>query len=286
MWSPSGVDAVEAPSHLTCRLPLSRPWVLLPPSPLSWGWRRALSKWPVPLPGASDRSTSVPRGRRDAQKTRRGEDPMCLFTQTSAMPGRSFSLPARRTCPGAFFAPDAVCTSCYADGRNRYRFDGVRTAQERRLRWTFEALEAGRFVSVLVDGIGATSERYFRIHDSGDFFSPQYVQAWREIALALPSVSFWAPTRSWALQGQARQDKDPLLISLRKLAQLSNVTVRPSVLLIDGEPPVVPGLASGTSVTKEVARATCPKFLRHPPSCGFCRRCWDEPELTVVYLKH
>ncbi len=202
------------------------------------------------------------------------------------MPGSSFSLPARRTCPGAWFAPDAVCAACYADGRKRYRFSGVRHAQERRLRWTLSALAAGSFIPILVDLIGCTSERYFRLHDSGDFFSTAYVRAWREIALALPAVLFWAPTRSWAVQGRCRSDDDPLLASIRDLALLPNVTVRPSALRIDGAPPEVRGLSAGTTVTVDHARATCPKFLRVPPSCGLCRRCWNEPQLTVTYLKH
>ncbi|MBK6407894.1 MAG: hypothetical protein IPF66_24500 [Holophagales bacterium] len=46
-------------------------------------------------------------------------------------------------------------------------------------------------------------ERHFRLHDSGDFFSPPYVDAWYDIAFALPEVSFWAPTRSWAITARS-----------------------------------------------------------------------------------
>ena len=211
---------------------------------------------------------------------------MSILTQTTTMPGSSFSLPARRTCPGVILSPGSVCRSCYADQRRRYRWSAVKLAQERRLAWTLEALSSGRFVPALVGLITARGDTHFRLHDSGDFFSPPYVDAWYDIALALPEVSFWAPTRSWAIDGQVRPDDDPLLASLRRLASLPNVTVRPSALLIDSDPPEIPGLHAGSSVTTDPARSTCPKSLRSPPACGNCRRCWDEPLKPVVYLKH
>lgn len=211
---------------------------------------------------------------------------MHVLNQTTAMPGSSFSLPARRTCPGAVLTTNSVCAACYADDRHRYRWRGVQEAQAHRLDWAHRALSAGRFVPVMADLIAARAERYFRLHDAGDFFSPRYVDAWREVALSLPRVAFWAPTRSWSTGGQCRPESDPLLAALRHLAALPNVTVRPSAIFIGGDPPEVPGLAAGSSVTTNRSHATCPKSLRSPPSCGDCRRCWDEPQVPVTYLKH
>jgi hypothetical protein len=37
----------------------------------------------------------------------------------------------------------------------------------------------------------------FRIHVSGDFYSPEYVYAWANIVLANPEIQFWTYTRSW-----------------------------------------------------------------------------------------
>ncbi len=211
---------------------------------------------------------------------------MCVLTQTTTMPGGSFSLPAKRTCPGVFLSPRSVCSACYADERRRYRWRSVKLSQERRLAWTLDALASDRFVPVITELISARGDRHFRLHDSGDFFAPSYVDSWREVALALPDVSFWAPTRSWAVDGLVRPDADPLLASLRLLALLPNVTVRPSALLIDADPPVIAGLHAGSAVTSDRSRATCPKYLRSPPACGDCRRCWNEPGSPVIYLKH
>ncbi len=209
-----------------------------------------------------------------------------ILSETSTMPGSSFSPPARRTCPGAIFGPNTVCSACYADNRHRYRWRAVQEAQARRLAWTLDSLSSGRFTAVVTDRIASRAEPHFRLHDAGDFFSPPYVEAWREIARTLPAVSFWAPTRSWATGGQCRPYHDPLLISLRHLATLPNVTVRPSALSFDEPPPRISGLASGTTVTMDRTRATCPKTLTIPSACGDCRRCWEEPLVSVTYLRH
>lgn len=211
---------------------------------------------------------------------------MALLTRTSAMPAASFSLPARTTCPGAALRPGSVCGACYADNRGRYRWPTVRDAQARRLAWTTEALSTGRFAPTLIGHIAALGEPYFRLHDAGDFFSAAYVEAWATTVAALPGVRFWAPTHSWAIRGHPRPDGDPLLVALRRLAALPNITVRPSAVSVGDPPPVVPGLSAGSAVTADPLAATCPKSLRRPAHCGPCRRCWDEPLVPVTYLKH
>lgn len=211
---------------------------------------------------------------------------MTILTKTSAMPVSSFSLPARSTCPGAEFSPGSVCAACYADRRGRYRFPAVRDAQARRLTWTTQALATGRFAPTLIELIASLGDRYFRLHDAGDFFSAAYVEEWIQIATALPGIRFWAPTHSWAIQGRQRRDGEFLLEALRRLNALPNATVRPSAVLVGDPPPMIPGLSAGSTVTTDRLIATCPKSLSTPSSCSPCRRCWDEPLAPVTYLKH
>lgn len=48
---------------------------------------------------------------------------------------------------------------------------------------------------------------FFRIHDSGDFGvgkTADYIEAWREAALLLPHVQFWAPSRIWPMRRTVR----------------------------------------------------------------------------------
>src|SRR5438270_10177350 len=96
-----------------------------------------------------------------------------LFTTTSKMPGRSWSIPAHRACPGAVVTPSAdgrpaICGACYA-AKGAYVWRVVRECQNARYAWAVRCMktEAGRreFVSTMVDGIRRTRGAEFRVHD-------------------------------------------------------------------------------------------------------------------------
>jgi hypothetical protein len=50
-----------------------------------------------------------------------------------------------------------------------------------------------------------TRAERLRVHDSGDFFNPEYLQLWLDIAYARPNVQFYAYTKSvsWVKAAQA-----------------------------------------------------------------------------------
>ena len=52
------------------------------------------------------------------------------------------------------------------------------------------------FVPLLIEAIKTLKADFIRIHDSGDFYSPKYVEKWMQIAEALPGVKFYAYTKS------------------------------------------------------------------------------------------
>jgi hypothetical protein len=199
------------------------------------------------------------------------------------MPGKSFGLPAHRACPRE--AGD-ICKSCYAS-KGCYCWKGPKAAQYARFEWTRDCMksEEGMWQWVSVMTAAIVGDEYFRIHDSGDFFNPRYARAWFEVAKALPGTKFWAPTRAW--QGGKSgllPVYDPLLETLRKLAALPNVTVRPSALNFGDSAPVVAGLSAGS--TADCAAAfQCPS-AQYDNTCGPCRHCWDEPSADVSYRKH
>src|SRR5215471_16433024 len=94
-----------------------------------------------------------------------------LLTQTSKMPGPSWSLPAHKACPRA---NGTICDGCYAS-KGCYRYSTTRNAQEVRFRWTVESVRTpeGRFVWIdtMAAAIAETGCKYFRVHDSGDMFN-------------------------------------------------------------------------------------------------------------------
>ena len=210
-----------------------------------------------------------------------------LLTKTSKMPGPSWSIPAHKACPRA---NGTICDDCYAS-KGCYRWRTTEHAQLARFAWTVESMRtpAGReqWVTYMVAAIRQSSCRYFRVHDSGDMFSPAYAESWLEVCRLLPDVCFWIPTRAWQQPAGPLPLFDPLLGVLRKLASLPNVTVRPSALNFGDHAPVVAGLHAGsTADVPDVFRARqCPAY-NQGGHCGDCRTCWDTKDTPVSYCRH
>jgi hypothetical protein len=139
----------------------------------------------------------------------------------------------------------------------------------------------------MISAIEVSGARYFRGHDSGDFFNVAYVEAWVEVCRALPHVKFWFPTREYQTKAAGLFQiisENPRMTAIRTLAALPNVTVRPSALEISERPPVVSGLAKGSAVDyKNVFQ--CPA-ARQGGFCNECRHCWDNPTQAVSYPLH
>ena len=205
-----------------------------------------------------------------------------LLTQTSKMPGPSWSIPAHRACPRA---NGTICGDCYAS-KGCYGFSTTQNAQEARFTWTRDAMRTpegrGAWTRTMVDSI--RGEDYFRVHDSGDMFNVMYAECWYQICLALPETKFWIPTRAWQQPSGPLPVFDPLLNVLRKLATLPNVAVRPSALDFGDAPPVVAGLHAGTT-SEYVQCHQCPAPLQND-ECGDCRHCWNHKTEPTSYARH
>ena len=231
-------------------------------------WKRFTVPGSRPFPGLHPRS-----------KTPIVSLPM-LLTNTSKMPCPSWGLPAGKACPGAKYGENTICGQCYA-AKGNYGVPMVRHALAERYRWTLALMKspAGQdaFVEYMTLAIQAVDSPYFRIHDSGDLFSPAYARCWARIARNLSHVRFWFPTRSYRIPN--------LLPAIRELAALPNVTIRPSALFLDAAPPVIEGLAAGSGATHSKSDATCPAY-RQDGECRDCRFCWDQPGKPVLYPLH
>ena len=85
------------------------------------------------------------------------------------------------------------CDNCYACTGN-YRFSSVRRALA--IRTILARLFPDFVKSALMAQIEADKISLFRIHASGDFFSAEYVEMWKEIASAYPACKFWTYTKN------------------------------------------------------------------------------------------
>ncbi len=225
-----------------------------------------------------------------------------LLTVTTKMPSKSWSLPAFKACPSAYMGENVkvvdgvktnvdkstICGNCYA-GKGMYLWPVVQAAQDARFQWTIQAsmnpILGDEWVETMVNAIqdeakrqirGGSEHPVFRIHDSGDLFSPAYANMWARVAMACKDVQFWVPTRQWKSKNLHMQ------AALLALASLPNVSVRPSALRFEDAPPVIPFLAAGTGASKVGYNCPAPS---QDGKCLECRKCWDK-STPVVYKAH
>lgn len=101
----------------------------------------------------------------------------------------NFGIPAYRSTTGLITCPSAgrCKQGCYALAGG-YTFKNVRPAFEERL----AATRRPYFVKAMIAEIIATRAARIRIHDSGDFYSAEYLDRWIAVARALPSVQLYA----------------------------------------------------------------------------------------------
>ena len=197
------------------------------------------------------------------------------FSAPSKMPCHSYSTPAARCVTGAKLAnvKGSICASCYAL-RGNYRFGNVQKALERRL----ESLSSPLWVEAMTQAIGGwESSGFFRWHDSGDIQSLEHLEKIAQVASNLPHISFWLPTREYAFVSAyvAKHGAFP-----------SNLTVRLSAYMVEGNPPAMLAKRLGVQ-TSGVSKTgfTCPSSTQGN-KCLSCRACWDKTVENVNYKKH
>jgi len=117
--------------------------------------------------------------------------PLGVFNWT--IPALSAVLPSGqriKTCPAA-----GICAKlCYAR-TNSYMFSNVLAAHIRNLEMVVEDSEVWEATMLEELTHRRYRDKWVRIHDAGDFFSDEYLQAWLRIARSTPDVTFYAYTR-------------------------------------------------------------------------------------------
>jgi hypothetical protein len=129
-----------------------------------------------------------------------------------------FSLPAGRTCPGAnickaFVGIDSntgkrsiidgkdMLFRCFA-ASSEVQYDAVYTNRKENLDLIVAALQAGTAVDLINASIQQNRSKgitLVRIHESGDFFSAAYLDAWLQVALLNPDLKFYCYSKSLQL---------------------------------------------------------------------------------------
>jgi len=106
----------------------------------------------------------------------------------------NFSIPAYKTNDGKITCPfaDTCVKFCYAKKGNYKRFPAVGLAMEKKYKLT----KLDNFVELMHDEIKRKKAKIIRVHDSGDYYSPKYLNKWIRISLINPEVKFYSYTNS------------------------------------------------------------------------------------------
>jgi hypothetical protein len=108
------------------------------------------------------------------------------------------------TCPQA----GACAALCYARS-GTFRFKNVKAAHARNLKLVIDTPD--EWEAAMNDEIARYIKpgSYVRIHDSGDFFTADYLVAWMRIAANHPAVTFYAYTKEVSMFKRLAEGKAP-----------------------------------------------------------------------------
>ena len=106
----------------------------------------------------------------------------------------NFSIPAHKTKSGQVVCPFAkACLKyCYAQKGNYTRFPKVQELMEQK----YKISKTDTFIPLMNEEIKKKKATHVRIHDSGDFYSINYLLKWIQITNDNKDVIFYAYTKS------------------------------------------------------------------------------------------
>jgi hypothetical protein len=203
------------------------------------------------------------------------------MSQTSKMGCQSFGLPIAACNVGSKLRniPGSTCSKCYA-GKGAYAQYAytVLPAQENRLALLRDALsdtgKAWAWAYAIVRMIG--KDTHFRWHDAGDLQSLPHLELIAQVAVELPAVKFWLPTR----------EKAVVLAYLRKHGSFpANLVVRVSATMIDSAPPAIAGTCGSAVYSDKPIGLACISPQQNG-ECRACRACWSAAVPVVSYHVH
>lgn len=198
---------------------------------------------------------------------------MVKLSQTTKMPGRSWSLPAGSTCPGSRDATGQVvpvCKACYAKTGN-YTYPVPRQMRE----FNRDDWKRAEWVAEMIDEL--SMETYFRWFDSGDVYHPALAFKILLVIQGTPQVKHWIPTRSHTVP-RIRQ-------VLERIKLEPNAVVRYSSPNADGTYDAEHGSTVIPFADWPTNARVCPSSTQDG-KCKSCRACWDKSIPVIAYVGH
>ena len=185
-------------------------------------------------------------------------------------------LPAIKTCK--------KCLKCHKYCfalKSEIQYPDCRPCRERNLK----ASKRSTFIDVMADIVRRKKSSYFRIHESGDFYSAEYALAWYEIIERNPDTTFYAYTKRWG-----KHKKGEWIFSAKMLAERpKNLVLIASVDDIQTRIPAGPPKGfDKVAIVMEKGNSTCPAQKDESTLCiRHCKRCASKRcSKVIVFDKH
>lgn len=191
-----------------------------------------------------------------------------------------WNLPPVITCPGI----SKWCThNCY-NADDRYEKYPIGKWCEN-LWWIINCKEKLKQKIISQLGEFKSKKVAVRIHSSGDFFSLEYIDFWKDIIQLTPDVHYWAYTRSWAVEN--------LVEGLKKLGGLPNVKLilswdQTMKQPIEGFPKsiVVNSNEEIAAIAAKKGGVVCPEQYNLVSGCADCGICINKLSENIYFLLH
>lgn len=227
------------------------------------------------------------------------------LSRTSKMPCKSFPLPPGATCPAGSKLvrtdPYSVCQACYAKA-GRGGMPHIVVGKKNRLQLLRKAMRSktgrDRWVGEMVGSIERQGP-YFRWHDSGDIFRPEYLDMMVEIMRGTPGTRHWIPTKQevfvkgWVAQHGADElpsNANIRISAVRMNEEKNQPTPFTASSVFVAAPPEgsfgCPATWDQGFITRHGRRTKTKAGPGLEPRCGPCRACWDRGVSQVCYRYH
>ena len=199
------------------------------------------------------------------------------LSEPSKMPCYSWSTSAWKCKTGQKLAniPGTVCFECYAMKSNYIRFPNGEKARLHRYDLLIKAMKSVSYRELFIHAFTVllAKETYFRWHDAGDLQGDSHLEILCEIARRNPHVSFWLPTREYAIVNQFLGTVP------------SNLVIRVSAHKVDGDVPASFANTSTVHKASDHKGIEC-KAYTQGGKCLDCRLCWNPKVANVSYPIH
>jgi len=205
------------------------------------------------------------------------------LSNPSKMPSYSYGLPPQECKVGSKLRnkKGSSCESCYAfEGFYKVYHKTISKAQYVRFRAIRHEHWVDAMVFLLTKRIPKTlpkKQRVFRWHDAGDIQDVEHLDKIVNVVSHTPWIKHWIPTREHRLIQEYLYGHGKVFPS--------NLVVRMSATMVDGQPPLRATHTSTIHKDKSPVGYPCPAH-QQDNECKDCRACWDKRVKNVSYHYH